>query len=107
MQISIRNLSFTHEGSYAPVFENLNLNLDTRWKLGLIGRNGRGKTTLLSLMQRKYPYSGVIDLPLTPVYFPFQVEDPAQLTLFVMQQAAPDSEDWQLLREMKKHKIAS
>ena len=87
MQISIRNLSFTYEGSYEPVFENLNINLDTRWKLGLIGRNGRGKTTLLNLMLGRYPCQGVIENPLTPVYFPFAVEDPTQLTLFVMQKA--------------------
>jgi len=105
MQLSIRNLSFMYEGSYEPVFENLNINLDTRWKLGLIGRNGRGKTTLLSLMLGKYPYQGVIENPLTPVYFPFEVEDPTQLTLFVMQSAAPDAEDWQLMREMNLLKV--
>jgi len=99
MQLSIRNLSFMYEGSYEPVFENLNVNLDTRWKLGLIGRNGRGKTTLLSLMQKKHPYQGVIDLPVEAVYFPFEVSDASQLTLFVMQEAAPAAEDWQLLRE--------
>ena len=105
MQISIRNLSFTYEGSYEPVFENLNLNLDTRWRLGLIGRNGRGKTTLLRLLQHALPHTGAVDVPLTPVYFPFSVDDPSQLTLFVMQQAAPDAEDWQLMREAKLLKI--
>ena len=101
MQLSIRNLSFMYEGSYTPVFENLNVNLDTRWRLGLVGRNGRGKTTLLSLMLGKYAYQGAIDLPLNAVYFPFEVEDPTQLTLFVMQEAAPDTPDWRLMREMK------
>ena len=105
MQLSIRNLSFMYEGSYEPVFENLNINLDTRWKLGLIGRNGRGKTTLLQLMLQKYAYQGVIENPLTPVYFPFEVEDPTQLTLFVMQSAAPEAEDWQLMREMNLLKV--
>ena len=105
MQLSIRNLSFTYEGSYTPVFENLNVNLDTRWRLGLVGRNGRGKTTLLSLMLGKYAYQGAIDLPLEAVYFPFDVPDPTQLTLFVMQQAAPEAEDWRLMREMKLLKI--
>ena len=105
MLLSIRNLSFMYEGSYEPVFENLNINLDTRWKLGLIGRNGRGKTTLLHLMLGKYSYQGVIDNPLTPVYFPFEVDDPTQLTLFVMQSAAPEAEDWQLMREMNLLKV--
>ena len=105
MQLSIRNLSFTYEGSYTPVFENLNINLDTRWRLGLVGRNGRGKTTLLQLMLGRFSHQGTIDLPLSAVYFPFDVPDPTQLTLFVMQEAAPDTPDWRLMREMKQLKI--
>jgi len=100
MQLNIRNLSFTYEGSYTPVFEGVSVTLDTSWRLGLIGRNGRGKTTLLRLMQGLHPYQGSIDLPLTPVYFPFDVPDPEQLTLFVMQEAAPDVPEWQLRREL-------
>ena len=46
-QINITNLSFNYDGSADSVFENVNLCLDTDWRLGLIGRNGRGQTTLL------------------------------------------------------------
>lgn len=99
MQISIQNLNFTYEGGYAPVFNGLNVNLDSSWRLGLIARNGRGKTTLLRLMMGQMPYQGRIELPLAPVYFPFSPEDEESLTLFVMQQAAPDAEDWRFLRE--------
>ncbi len=99
MQLNVRDLSFTYEGSYSPVFDHVSFHVDTAWHLGLIARNGRGKTTLLRLMQGLHAYSGHIDLPLTPVYFPFPVDDPQQLTLFVMQAAAPDAEDWQLIRE--------
>ena len=49
-QITIQNLYFTYDGDHTPVFEDLNLRLDTNWKLGLVGRNGRGKTTLLRLL---------------------------------------------------------
>ena len=48
--ISFSDVSFTYDGSYDPVFEHLDLQLDTDWKLGVIGRNGRGKTTLLRLL---------------------------------------------------------
>lgn len=99
MQLNVRDLSFTYEGSYSPVFDHVSFHVDTSWHLGLIARNGRGKTTLLRLMQGLHAYSGHIDLPLTPVYFPFPVDDPQQLTLFVMQAAAPEAEDWQLIRE--------
>ncbi|MBR4080236.1 MAG: ABC-F type ribosomal protection protein [Clostridia bacterium] len=100
MQLKITNLYFTHEGSYDPVFSGVNFLADTAWRTGLIARNGRGKTTLLHLLAGRMAYRGKIECPLTPVYFPFTVEDPSQLTLFVMQQAAPDSADWQLIREM-------
>ena len=100
MQLKITNLSFTHEGAYEPVFTDVNIVADTTWRTGLIARNGRGKTTLLHILAGKLPCRGRIECPLTPVYFPFAVEDPTQLTLFVMQNAAPDSQDWQLLREL-------
>ena len=41
-QITIQNLHFTYDGDYTPVFEHLNLQLDTNWKLGLVGRNPTG-----------------------------------------------------------------
>ena len=50
-QINVQNLTFGYEGSLKNVFENVSFVLDTDWKLGLIGRNGKGKTTFLkSLM---------------------------------------------------------
>ena len=105
MQFQIHDLSFTYDGSYTPVFEHLNVSADTSWRLALIARNGRGKTTLLRLMRGLHPYQGRIDLPLTPVYFPFEVPDPTQLTLFVMQEAAPDVPEWRLRRELSLMKV--
>ena len=49
MNIQIKNLTFSYPGSGENAFENVSFSLDTRWKTGLIGRNGRGKTTLLKL----------------------------------------------------------
>ena len=100
MQVSIRNLSFTYDGSYTPVFENVSFSFDTSWRLGLIGRNGKGKTTLLRLLMGQFIPEGHIDMPLTPVYFPYPVTDEAQCTRDVMLQAAPDAEEWQLLCEL-------
>ncbi len=100
MQVSIRNLSFIYDGSYTPVFENVSFNFDTSWHLGLIGRNGKGKTTLLRLLQKQYTFQGHIDMPLTPVYFPYPVADDSQTTRDVMLQAAPDAEEWMLICEL-------
>ena len=48
--IKIEHLSFAYPYSFENVFDDLNLILDTDWKIGLIGRNGKGKTTLLKLL---------------------------------------------------------
>ena len=43
--INVSNLSFRYDGSIENIFEDVSFQLDTDWKLGLIGRNGKGKTT--------------------------------------------------------------
>ena len=58
--IQVTDLTFAYEGSYDNIFENASFRLDTDWKLGLIGRNGRGKTTFLKLLLGQYEYSGTI-----------------------------------------------
>lgn len=48
--VDIQHLSYTYDGQYDPVFEDVCLQLDTGWRLGFVGRNGRGKTTFLKLL---------------------------------------------------------
>ena len=48
--IGLQHLSYTYDGQYDPVFEDVCLQLDTGWRLGFVGRNGRGKTTFLKLL---------------------------------------------------------
>ena len=42
-QIQITNLTFGYEGSFDNIFEQVTFLIDTDWKLGFIGRNGKGK----------------------------------------------------------------
>jgi len=70
--ISVNNLTFGYEGSYENIFENTSFEIDTDWKLGFIGRNGRGKTTFLKLLMGKYKYSGSITSLTNFDYFPFE-----------------------------------
>lgn len=49
-QISVNNLIFCYEGSFDNIFENVSFAIDTNWKLGFMGRNGKGKTTFLNLL---------------------------------------------------------
>ena len=48
--ISVSHLTFCYEGSFDNIFEDVSFQIDTDWKLGLTGRNGRGKTTFLKLL---------------------------------------------------------
>lgn len=98
-QITITNLTFAYEGSYDTIFEDVSLRIDTRWKLGMTGRNGRGKTTFLRLLQGKYSYQGTIHSPMAFDYFPFETE-PEQLPIELVEQIAPDYEYWKLQREL-------
>lgn len=81
-QIQVTNLTFTYEGSFDPIFEDVSFSIDTDWKLGFIGRNGRGKTTFLKLLSGCFPYEGAIRTPTVFDYFPYgltgqQMELPA------------------------------
>ena len=75
MQISISNLTFAYEGTYDNIFENASFSIDTDWRLGLIGRNGRGKTTLLKLLMGRLEYKGEIVSSVSFDYFPPIVAD--------------------------------
>ena len=98
--IEISNLAFAYDGSYDNIFENVSLRLDTDWRLGLVGRNGRGKTTLLNLLQHKYEYRGTIRADVLFDYFPFAIPDPDKDAIGVIEDVQPDYEYWQLAREM-------
>lgn len=70
--------------------------MDTNWKLGLIGRNGKGKTTLLRLLMGQYSYRGSISSSVLFDYFPFQIqkEDMERDTIEVIERIQPDYELW-------------
>lgn len=98
--IKVSNLTFSYEGSYDNVFENVNFQIDTDWKLGFTGRNGRGKTTFLNLLLGKYEYSGSISAGVNFEYFPFEVVDPELNTIEVIESIYPDYALWMIMREL-------
>lgn len=101
-EIKISNLTFGYEGGYENIFDNVSFTMDTDWKLGLIGRNGRGKTTLLKLLQGLYDYSGRIISPEDFEYFPFEVtpEDEMLKGVELMEKWDPDNEYWRVCLEL-------
>lgn len=102
--ISIKNLTFAYPGQ-AALFDNANFELDTSWRLGLLGRNGRGKTTLFKLLQNKLPYTGTLNVSVPLAYFPQPLGDQTKLALYCLQETGNFLE-WELKRELKSFKIS-
>lgn len=100
--IQVSNLTFAYEGSYENIFENVNFQIDTNWRLGFTGRNGRGKTTFLNLLLGKYEYRGSISASVAFSYFPYPVVDGSVLAMDAVEAMYPDYEYWRLQREMAK-----
>ena len=100
--INVSNLTFAYDGSYENIFENVSFQLDTNWKLGFTGRNGRGKTTFLNLLLGKYPYQGSISSSVAFSYFPYYVKDRSVLAIDAVEAMHPDYEYWRVAREMAK-----
>lgn len=98
--IKISNLTFGYDGSIKNIFENITLNIDTDWKLGLIGRNGKGKTTFLKLLQEKYEYKGTITKNVEVDYFPFEIENKNRMAIEIVNEIAPNVEDWEIIKEL-------
>ncbi|HOZ89076.1 MAG TPA: ABC-F type ribosomal protection protein [Bacilli bacterium] len=98
--ISVVNLTFKYDGSYDNIFENVSFNIDTDWKLGFVGRNGRGKTTFLNLLMGKYEYSGNIHANVNFDYFPFTVPDEEKNAYQIAYDLDNNSEVWRLEKEV-------
>ena len=76
--IVCRGLSFGYDGPEQSVFTNLDLVIDTGWRSALVGRNGRGKTTLLRLIHGELaPDRGSIERAVVTRSFPTMPSDPA------------------------------
>ncbi len=100
--ICVSDLSFTYEGSYEPIFENVSFQIDTDWKLGFTGRNGRGKTTFLHLLKGDYEYNGSITTNVDFDYFPFPILNQEIDTLEIILERMPEIEFWRLKKELGK-----
>jgi len=108
-KISVSNLTFCYEGSSDNIFEQVSFNIDTDWKLGFIGRNGKGKTTFLKLLLGKYEYQGSIQASTAFDYFPYQIkkEHLARCMTDFLEELAPDCEEWRVIMELEKMKMSA
>ncbi len=101
-QISVNNLTFSYEGSFDNIFEEVSFSIDTNWKLGLIGRNGKGKTTFLRLMSGEYEYQGSIRTSTRVDYFPYTItkQQMTQSAADFMDELKPGCEEWRVICEL-------
>ena len=98
MPIEMKHVHFSYDTLDEALFSDVSLTLDTKWKLGLIGRNGRGKTTLLHMLMNELPYSGDIFSDEEFVYFPQTIQNPSMITYYAIDEVM-SVELWQLERE--------
>ena len=89
--IRVKNLTFGYEGNAENVFEDVSFQMDSDWRLGFIGRNGRGKTTFLRLLMGAYEYRGTISSDVEFEYFPYEVREPQDFTVDVIREIAPET----------------
>lgn len=103
-QIRVTNLTYGYEGSEDTIFEQVSFSVDTNWKLGFIGRNGKGKTTFLQILLGKYPYQGSITASMAFDYFPYQIKKEylGQQAADFMEELKPGCEVWRVICEMEK-----
>ncbi|MEA4870836.1 MAG: ABC-F type ribosomal protection protein [Christensenella sp.] len=98
-QIRVNDLTFHYEGSYDNIFEHTSFMLDTSWKLGFVGRNGRGKTTFLKLLMGELDGGGAISASVAFDYFPFPVQNDS-LTAEAVFASVSDAPRWRLEKEL-------
>ena len=98
--ISVEDLTFSYGSDGDYIFRNVSFRIDTDWKLGFIGRNGRGKTTFLRLLMGEYEYSGRIVSSVGFEYFPRTVRNADAPVRDVLAEICPAAEEWQVIREL-------
>ena len=103
-QISVNNITFGYEGSFDEVFTNVSFSIDTNWKLGFIGRNGKGKTTFLHLLMGKYDFTGTIGTSTKFDYFPYEIAEDQKEKFIAefMDDLKPGCEMWRVVCELEK-----
>ncbi len=103
-QINVTNLTFHYENSFDNIFENVSFSIDTNWKLGFVGRNGKGKTTFLNLLLGKEEYTGNITTTTVFDYFPYKIQQEwlGECASDFIDRLKPDCELWKVFCELDK-----
>ena len=100
--LRVSDLTFGYEGSFDNIFENVSFSIDTDWKTGFIGRNGKGKTTFLRLLMGGYEYKGSITTDKRFDYFPYRISeaDLDKTADELSEEWKPGVEGWRIMCEL-------
>ncbi|WP_395319703.1 ribosomal protection-like ABC-F family protein [Fructilactobacillus frigidiflavus] len=98
-EIKLSNVSYKYDNQDTPVFDKLNLILHDDWKLGIVGRNGKGKTTLLKLISGEIKGTGVVKCNANVQYFPYAVEE--NQTVLNIYQSLSQEPLWKFTKELQ------
>lgn len=98
--IKVSNLTFNYDNHPDNIFEDVSFIIDTNWKLGFIGRNGKGKTTFLNLLLGKYNYKGTIQSNVSFDYFPFEVNNNDLTSYELAEDYCANYEQWKFEKEI-------
>ena len=103
-RIEVAKVTFYYEGSADLIFDKVSFSVDTDWKLGFLGRNGKGKTTFLNLLLGKYEYQGTISTSTKFDYFPYKTEEDELMCCAVdlLDKWKADCEFWRVCRELER-----
>jgi lincosamide and streptogramin A transport system ATP-binding/permease protein len=104
--ITVSNLTFSYDAHSGNIFDSVSFQFDTDWRLGLIGRNGGGKTTFLKLLTGEYDDGGGISSPTDFSYFPFAVSRPERDTIDIVNEINHDYKFWELCKELSLLRVA-
>ena len=99
-QITVSHLTFAYDGACDNVFEDVSFVLDTDWRLGFTGRNGRGKTTFLKLLDGTLDSRGAVRAGVLRAVFPIPCGISEDDTQAVLERLLPDCPAWRILREL-------
>lgn len=94
--IQIKDFSFSYQ---EPLFENIDLKLDTDMKIGLVGENGSGKTTFLKILMNNHHYPEIFS-SVKFSYFPYEILEENQLTVDIIYQFIFSIPLWKIEKEM-------
>jgi lincosamide and streptogramin A transport system ATP-binding/permease protein len=94
--IIIDSVDYYYDSPYAEVFSCLSIEIDTSWKTGIVGRNGRGKTTLLKLIAGEInAVKGDIHISEDVFYYPFKPGNVNDITLNVIKSSIAPFSLWE------------